>query len=481
MAGISSLGIGSGLDINSIVTQLVQAETQPKIDQITSKQNTLQTRLSALGTLKGALSSLQDAAFTLWKSATFNSRTVSSSNPAVATASAGTGVVPGQHQLSIDQLAQGQRLVTDPQAIAGARLTSASAVLGTGTLTFRFGTTTFVNGAYSSFTEDPNHPSKTIPITDGSLTGIANAINSANIGINASVVFDGTYYRLALAGTDTGAANSMEITVADDDGTNLDGTGLSVLGFNASATNMQQTQAAQNTSGLVVDGIAIDSASNTLTGAISGVTVNLLAPGSTSLTVSADNNTASNAINDFVAKYNALITTINQLASYDAQSGKAGPLLGDNVLFSVQTRIGQVMSQLFGSSSAVFRQLADIGISHNPSDGTLVVDATKLQNSLVQDGNAVGALMKSYGKPLDDLLSGMLSSAGLFQTTTDSINAMLTDLDARRAAVQDRAQLYQARLKAQFTAMDQLVSQLRSTGDYLTSQFSALLNTKQSR
>jgi flagellar hook-associated protein 2 len=472
---ISSAGVGSGIDINSLVSQLVQAQKQPEYDRLDAQQTKLQTRLSSLGTLKSALSSLQDAAFALWKFETFNSRTVSTGTSGVLSATADPGVLAGNHQISFDQLAQAQQLSTDP-TLAGARFTATTDVVGTGTLTFRFGTTTFTNGTYTSFTPDSTQATQTVQITDGSLQGVANAINSAGIGVRASIVYDGSYYRLMLQGANTGAANSFEITAADNDGNSTDGSGLSVLGFNAGAANMKQIQAAQNTVGLMVDGIPITSASNTLDKAIAGMTITLQAPGSTTVSVGVDQTQASQAISAFVDKYNALVTTMNQLSSYDPTSGQAGPLIGDNVLLSVDSQIRRVMGQVFGSTDTVFRQLADIGITRNPQDGTLVLDSNKLQASMSQNYDAVAKLMSAYGKPLDDLVSNMVASNGLVQTATDGINSGLKDIADQRTAVDQRAQTYQAQLTAQFTAMDALVAQLRSTSDYLTQQFSALNN-----
>jgi flagellar hook-associated protein 2 len=430
MASITSPGIGSGLDINSLVSQLVDAEKKPQTDRLDTKEAELQARLSAFGTLKGALSSLQSSLSGLTSLSTYRGRTATSSDTDVLTATAGTTAAAGNYQISLTGLATGHKLATDPVNQPGARFDAVTDIMGTGTLTFKFGTTAYDKDTdtYTSFEQNAEQPSYTVEIKDGSLQGIRDAINGADMGITASIIFDGTYQRLALSADDTGAANSLEITVEDNDGNNTDASGLSLLAFNSAATNMTQTQAAQDTQGLSIDGIAVSSASNTLTDVINGLTVNLLEPGSSTLAVEYDKDSVSSAVSSFVDKYNGLISTINDLSSYDVDTGEAGLLNGDGVLRSVDAQVRRVFSQIVNGLNGPYRQLADIGITRNASDGSLVLDNTKLEAAIDDDFDAIAGMFTAYGSTTDSLIQ--------YQSSTDVTQTGNYDINITRLASQ---------------------------------------------
>lgn len=484
MAIISS-GIGSGLDINSIVTQLVDVQKAPQLQRLGVKEARLQAKLSGYGTLQGALAGLQQSLIALRSRTAFNTHGATAADPAVLSVSASTGAVPGNHQITVGSLASAHRLVSD-SALEQARFTAETDVLGTGTLTFRFGTTVQGGGGYA-FTPNPALEERTVTITDGSLRGIRDAINQAGIGVQASIVYDGEHYRLALSSRETGAAHSLEITVQDGDGNDADAAGLSLLAFNAGATHMQQTQAASDVGGLVIDGIAVSSASNTLRGVVEGLEITLLAPGSTGITVTADDGAAADAVSDFVDKYNTLVGTINRLSSFDPETGIAGQLNGDGVLRTVETQVRRVLNELMGAGGASFRHLSEIGITHSVEDGTLVLDRDRLQQALAQDREAVTALFagpaaagaegtapRGYAVELDRVLGGLLSAGGIFSIATEGLNGGIREIARQRELVELRSLAYEERTRAQFTAMDALVGQLRATSDFLMQQLDNL-------
>lgn len=413
MASITSPGIGSGLDINSLVSQLVDAEKTPQTTRLDTKEAELQARLSAFGTLKGALSSLQTSLSGLTSISTYRGRTAGSSNDEVLTASAGTLASPGRYQVSLSALATEHKLSTDPVGQEGARFTAVTDIVGTGTLTFRFGATDYDAGTdtYNAFEQNAQRPSYTVEITDGSLQGIRDAINGAGMGITASIIYDGAYQRLALSAGDTGAANGLEISVADSDGNDTDGAGLSLLAFNSAATNMAQTQTAQDVSGLIVDGIAVTSASNTLTNVINGLEIDLLEAGTSTVTVSYNKDNVSSAVSSFVEKYNGLISTINDLSSFDADTGAAGLLNGDGVLRNIETQIKRVFSQTVTGLNGAYRQLADIGITRSASDGSLVLDNAKLAAAIEDNFDAIAGMFTAYGSATDSLIQYQASTA----------------------------------------------------------------------
>lgn len=407
MANIVSLGIGSGLDINSIVTDLVELQKRPALQRLDVREAGLQGRLSGLGTLRGALSSLQDALANLNRLQTFRGRTAAVADTSVLNASAGTAAAAGTYEISIEELARSHKLATNPTALENARFTSRLDILGTGTLTFRLGATAYnaETSSYTSFSPNPDAAIHTVEIADGSLSGIRDAINQADIGVTASIIFDGSYYRLTLAGAETGAANSIEITVNDADGDSTDASGLSLLAFSSNAANMLQTQAAQDTAGLVVNGIAVSSANNTLVNVIEGLSINLVAPGSTTVAIAEDRDSVSNAIKGFVEKFNSMITTIGQLSRFNPETGEAGLLNGDRVLQTVDSQVRRILNQMVGDSDSPFRHLADIGITRSVGDGTLVLDESRLQRAMDQDFDAIARLFASVGTTDDPLVS----------------------------------------------------------------------------
>jgi flagellar hook-associated protein 2 len=430
MASITSPGIGSGLDINSLVSQLVEAEKAPQTARLDTNEAELQARLSAFGTLKGALSSLQTSLTGLTSLSTYRGRTAGSSNTDVLTASAGTTAAAGRYQVSLTGLATEHKLATDPDNQVNARFDAVTDNVGTGTLTFKFGTTVYDGGTdiYTSFEQNAEQPSYTVEITDGSLQGIRDAINSAEMGVTASIIFDGSYQRLALSVDETGAANSLEISVADDDGNDTDAAGLSLLAFNSGATHMAQNQAARNTEGLTVDGIAVASASNTLTNVINGLTINLLEPGSSTLTVEYNKDSVSSAVSSFVEKYNGLISTIRDLSKYDPETGQAGLLNGDGVLRSIEAQVRRVFSQIVSGLGGPYRQLADIGITRSSSDGSLVLDNVKLQAAIEDNFDAIAGMFTAYGSTTDSLIQ--------YQSSSDVTKAGNYDINITRLATQ---------------------------------------------
>lgn len=423
MATISAPGVGSGLDVNSIVSQLVAAEGDPQTQRLNTEEATYQSELTSYGTLKGALAAFEGAASALTTNSAFQTKTANVSNSQVLSASATSVASSGSYSVQISQLAQSQALASS---------TSYSAVsdtIGTGTLTFKFGTTSYdpTTDTYSSFTENPNEPSKQVTITDGSLQGIRDSINNANIGVTASIVQDGSGYRLLLVSDQSGADSTMQVSVAEDGSnpTNTDNTGLSQLAFNASATNLQQTVAGQDAN-LTINGLAITSSSNTLSGAIHGVTLNLLGQTTSGspvqVSVQGDTTSVSSSIQNFVKTYNDLISSISTLTSYDPSTGQAGPLLGDPAVRGIENDLRRALGSIVSTDSSTYQSLADIGITTQPTtqqlpDGTqqlagsLVVDSTKLQTALSTDPAAVGRLFAAGGYTSDSLVNYVSSTS----------------------------------------------------------------------
>ncbi|MDE2389231.1 MAG: flagellar filament capping protein FliD [Betaproteobacteria bacterium] len=421
---LSSPGIGSGLDVNGIVSQLMKVESQPLTD-LDAKEAKQQTRLTAFGTLKGALSSFQGSLTALSDPAKFNAMAASLTDTSLASASATSSAVAGSHSVEVQTLAQSQK-------IKSASFATTSSTVGSGTLTIQFGT-------YNSgtFTLNPDKAAQSITIAPGnsSLSGIRDAINQANAGISASIVNDGTGNRLVISSQDTGLSNALKITATDDDGNNTDNAGLSQLVYDASAggtANLTQTVAASNAT-LVIDGISISKSSNNITDAIEGVTLNLLKanPGATTtLNISHDASGAQGAISSFVKSFNDLNKTIVNLTKYDAANKKASILTGDSTVRSIQTQIRSAISDPLTTAGGGLSLLSEVGISFQ-SDGTLQFDSSKLSSVLNDPTKDISTLFASVGKASDSFVS--FTSA-----TSDTVNGKYS-LNVSRIATQGSA------------------------------------------
>ncbi len=403
MASITSAGIGSGLDINSIVSQLVDAEAAAPAARLDRRQSNLELRLSAYGQLNSGLSSLSSSLSSLQRFSTFRSSTVTSSdnNIFTATATSGSNVVNGNFDINVTTLAKTEKLSTDP-ALAGAQFTNITDTLSTGTLTFKFGTTTYNAGSdtYTGFVQNSQKAAATVNITDASLEGVRNSINDADIGVTASLIFDGTYYRLSVSSNDTGANNSLEITVSDNDGNNDDAVGLSLLAFNGTSTNLEQNDAAIDAS-LTVNGIAITSNSNTVNGAIDGLNISLKTTGSASLTTDIDKAGVKSAITQFVASYNAYISTVNQLTAYNPSTRVAGELNGDGVTRSITSNIQRLLGNPVGGQNDPITILAEIGITTDPENGRFKIDDGVLDAQLNDNFDSFISLFAAFGENTD--------------------------------------------------------------------------------
>ncbi|MBI1396957.1 MAG: flagellar filament capping protein FliD [Betaproteobacteria bacterium] len=398
---ISAPGIGSNLDVNGIVSQLMTVERAP-LDRLDIQEASYQAKLSAYGSVRSALSSFRNAIDSLASGSGFRTRTASSSDSAVATASASSLATSGSYAIDVSKVAQAQALAAAGQA-------STTATIGTGAsteITFEFGAIsggTLTAGSYSGATFTPNAEaltgSVTIDSTNNSLAGIKDAINAANIGVRASIVNDGgtSPYRLVLQSTSTGAKSSLKISVSGDSEVS------NLLSYDPAGTqNLTQTVEAQDAA-LTVNGLSIQSASNNVTEAIQGVNLSLLTAGTSTISVSRDTSAGEQAVQGFVKAYNDLNTTLNGLSTADPTAGTAAPLNGDSSVRSIQNQLRSAIGGSLGSGYAL-KTLSDVGIAFQ-RDGTLLLDSTKLSSAIDNNPDAVAALFASSGNASDSLVN----------------------------------------------------------------------------
>ena len=347
--------IGSGLDIETLVAQLVLAETAPTSTRLARKEAAYQAELSALGSLKGALSAFDGSLAAVSNTSTFQAKSASSSDLLNLTATATTQAASGSYSLTISNIARAQSLVAN--AVFG----DSSENLGTGTITVS------INGVDTQIQ---------IGAAEQSLEGVANAINESDAKANAAVVFDGTNYRLALTAEETGLSNTISIAVSDDDGGNGDSAGLFGL------RRLTSPRQLQHDASLAINGLAITSASNSVTNAIDGLTIELITPtevGETvTLSVSDNSGAITAAVNSFVSGYNELWSTLTELTSYDAESGVGSALTGDSIIRSIETQLRSLLNAPVENGFSSKSRLAEIGVTTNALTGNLEVDQSLL-------------------------------------------------------------------------------------------------------
>lgn len=432
---LTANGIGSGLDINGLVSQLMTVERQP-LSTLARKEATFQAKLSAFGQMKSALSTFQTAVDALADSAKFSTTKSTVAPDAGYTASSTTTAGAGSYAIQVTNLATVQRTATSQSSA----------------FTPSAGTLSVVIGAQT----------KTIEFAGGSIEDLRNAINGADLGISANVIDNGTVKQLVFSSKDTGTTSAFTVS-----GVGLEGAGL------------YQVQAAEDAT-LTIDGIAIKRSSNIISDAIEGVTLTLTkeTAAAASLTVAQDTSGARSGIDAFVKAYNDLTKVMKDLTAFNAETRKASTLTGDSTARSIQ---GQLRSAIGGALTGlgVTTRLSEIGVSFK-ADGTLAVDSTKLDAALADSAKGVAAFftgndsIKGFAKSLSKTLDGFLSSDGLIAGRTDGINDSVKSLGRQREALTLRIELVEKRYRAQFTALDSAISSMTQTSNYLTQQLANL-------
>lgn len=445
MASITSLGIGSGLDLNGLLEQLQQAE-RAKLEPIAQQIQSEKAQISAYGQLQSALSEFQNSAEVLNETSSFASLTTNVEGGAVSAVSSNEAQ-SGQYEVQVDRLATASSFVTERLAAV-----DESIVAGEQSLSF-----TLADGAIGP-----------IAIADGSsLEEMRDAINEQSDGrLNASIINDGEGYRLAVNATETGADASIQGTNFSD-----------ILAAGVQTTDAQVIQAGQDAA-FNVNGIAIVSPTNRVEGAIQGVTLNLTEAGTTStVSVEQDSDSIREKITAFVDDFNTLKNTIGELTAFNAETGQAAGLSGDSATRAVETTLRQALSSMVEGDG--FNMLSDVGISLQ-LDGTLEIEDDKLDSIIANQPDQLASFFA--GNDSDGGLAGQMNTAieqligtdGRLASAVSTSEGRVESLNGRYATTEGRIDQTIERYRAQFAAMDSMVSQMNQTSSYLTQQLSTL-------
>lgn len=466
MASITSTGLGSGLDVESIVTKLVTLEKQP-ITELETRTDKINTQISAYGKIQSAFSTMRDAASKLTTPSTWSALSATSSDTTMATVTASSGSGAGSYALSVSKLAASQSL-------SSAAFSGSTATVGSGSLTIELGQW---NSDQTSFTSKSGVTpvSITISATD-TLAGIRDKINSSGAGVLASVVTDANGSRLVIRSKDTGEANGFRISAADDDTNNSDASGLSALAFDptASVSSMTQNVKAANAE-LTINGLAISSATNSIESAVDGLSINVLKLGDSTITVGQDKDSVKKAITEFVTAYNSLMTMLRDNTKYDESTKTAGTLQGDSTAVSLQAQLRNITSS--GSTlGGDYSRLSALGLNIG-SSGTITVDDSKLTSALghISDlkqlfmgvdssdtsNNGVAQRWRAYADQV-------LGTDGSLTTRQSGLKSRVTANDKRVDELTLRAEAYEKRLRAQYTALDTTMAKLNDMSSYVS-------------
>ncbi len=464
---VSSIGIGSGLDVEDIITQLVALEKKP-LEGLQTKAEKIDTRISSYAEIKSLVSNLEDAASKLALDSGWNTLSVKSSKESAVSASVSGIASATSFSVGVQKLAQAQSTVSTSIA--------AGASIGSGTLTLELGS--WNAGVFTAGT------SAAVNVTVGAndtLAQVAAKINDSGAGVVATVLSDASGERLMLRSKDTGAVAGFRVTAADDDGVNNDSAGLSRLAFDLAAPTAygmgaNAYQAGQDAEA-TVNGITVTSASNQLKDVVPGLTISLneVTTADALVTTSLDKTAMTKNIQDFVDAYNAVNTYLAESTKYDDETKTAGVLQGDSTTVGLRNSLRSVLTG--GVDSGVFKTLSDIGITLG-RDGNLTVDGSKLSNSLDKlddvkklfiqrndDGTSTGlaAKMKSY-------TSSLLSFDGLLNSKADALGRESDRNQDQQDKVNKRAELAETRLRKTYSALDAKMGSLTALATYMEQQ-----------
>lgn len=466
MASVTSAGVGSGLDLESIIKATISAEDTPKKAILTKRKSTLQVNLSGIGIVKSAMSAFQTATDTLTKSANFGGRSVSIAQPSDTTyftATASNTAATGKFNMQVTSLAQGSRAVST----AGAFANSDAVVSATGgNLTFGAGTKNFTLNVAAGTT----------------LTQLRDAVNNStsNFGVSASIINTGGTggeARLVFTSKITGTGNDLTIT---GDSAEFDNVATTKFGGGAGGMVIAAADQAKDAE-IFVDGIKATSSSNTFTSAIQdmSITVSKLttAGQSVAMTVDSDKAGVKKNIEAFIKSYNDVIGVINE------QYASTGALAGDGTIRSMKSTMTRMLSTEVGSGTNL-KSLFDLGLKMDKngilswsSSAVNTLDEA-LTNSFSELGNFFSNSTDGIANKFKTLADTYVASDGVLTKTTNSLNERLKQVEKDTSDHTYRMEQFEKRLREQYTQLDVVLAKMKSNGNYLLSQLGALTSSK---
>lgn len=471
MATISSLGVGSGLDSEGIISALMAVERKP-ITLLTQATADIKTQLSSIGKMQSLVATMRDKASAISSATLWGQTKLSSADATVVTGSSSNGAATGRYSVTVQALAASQTVTSTTFA------TSAS-TLNEGSLTIEL-------GAWSGTTFTAKSGSSPVNITIGAgetdLASIRDKINAAGAGVTATIVNDANGARLSLRSEATGEENGFRVTAAETADDGVANTGLSALGYDAAvASPMTLNQSAANALA-TINGISVESTSNTFTEVAGGIslTVGKVSATAVEVTVADDTEAVTTAINAFVTAFNELANYIKDQTKYNEESKTGGPLQGDRTVIGLQWQLRGVINQA-STASGTWSMLSEVGIEMK-ADGTLGVTSSKL-NEALENPDELRKLLATDGADsassgfmdrFKDLGNTVLGTDGSLETLEQSLNDRVERNDDRQEQMEDRLTRTEARIRAQYEALDTSMAKLNALSSYVAQQLASL-------
>ncbi|WP_417422280.1 flagellar filament capping protein FliD [Halomonas sp.] len=452
MASITSLGVGSGLQLNDLLDQLQGAERQ-KLVPVLEQKSAQQTKISAYGRLQSAMERVQNSIATLNDPSSFKQQKSTVTGEGVL-ATSSEKANPGRFEVNVTQLARSGSAATNSVAL-DQELTTAET-----DLVLEFGAT-YTDGVFSKAEAKSSPPIKIA--ANSTIADVRDQINAnKESGVTASLINDGTGYRLALSSKETGEEASI--------------VGFSGLGaLTMDETTLRPGQDAK----LEVNGIAITSKSNRVEEAIQGVTLDLTAVSKdpVTLVIDRDRDALRETIDAFVSNYNEMKSTVGRMTAFNGEGETSGELIGDRTVRTIENRLRQDVTESLGSGD--ISRLSQIGITIDKS-GRLAVDDDKLNAAVASDPEGLSAFFAGDAKEagfagrLNETLEAITAEEGLIQSSIGSAELRVDSLDARKLRMEASIERTVERYRKQFGQLDGMLAQMNSMSSYLDQQFNML-------
>ncbi|MDD1783277.1 flagellar filament capping protein FliD [Enterovibrio sp. ZSDZ35] len=450
--GLSATGLGSGMDITSMVNKIVEAERAPKQERIVKNMNDVETNISAYGRLKTSLNTMKDLMYDFRRDNTFAARSTVSSNEETVSASATHLAATGVYSIDVQQLAQSHKLVSEGL--------DADEDFGAGQLTLNLG-----------------GRSATIDIEQdkSSLLDIVRTINAhpSNPGIQASVINDDSGARLIFSGDKTGEKNQISIGVAA-----LPGSPLEALAYDpvSPTNNMNEMQVAKDAR-ILIDGLAsVSSDSNSFSDAIRGVDISVsklttVESGPVTVKVDEDRATVKAAMEEFVDAYNAFYQVTKALSKYDPDTQQGGPLIGDTVIRSAVSQMRTLFTTPIEGASDSLKTLSELGIA-TTMEGRLEINHSMMDRQLKQNFSALEGFFggnQGFARKIEEVVQNFTGAGGAIRNRESSLGEQRTRLQDEQEKLDRRMEDLENRTLKQFSAMDNAMAEMQG-------QLSAMMN-----
>ncbi|HSI57236.1 MAG TPA: flagellar filament capping protein FliD [Ideonella sp.] len=478
MASVTSLGVGSGLDAEGIISSLMSVERRP-LTLMQAEVTDYQAKLSSIGKLQSLTATMRDKAAAFTGPTLWGKTALTSSDSTAVSGTSTSATAAGNYAVTVQSLASAQ-------TVTSAAFGSSSSLISGGTLTIDLGS--YDGPPAASFTPKSGAAPITVTLGPGesTLAAIRDQINAAGAGVTATIINDASGARLSLRSAETGEENGFRIVATDDiDDGDPNTTALSALAFDATDANspMALNQSAANARA-EINGIEVESASNTLTDVSDGLTLTLNKVSLTPVDIKVTDDTAAvnTAITEFITAFNALASYIKDQTKYDPATKVGGTMQGDRTVIGFQSQLRGVINE-GSTASSEWSRLSDIGITMNV-DGNLTSDSTKLTAALgnpdelrkLLSNDGTTSTDSGFMDRFKDLGNDVLGIEGSLETSELSIQSRIDDNEDRQEQMETRLASTEARLRKQYEALDLVMANLSGTSSYVTQMINGLNN-----